>query len=76
MRITYDREADALYIELRQATATDSLDLEEGITTDFDGDGHVIGIEVLWVRERLGVEALTSVVLEQFPLTVEPEGEA
>ena len=75
MRITYDPEADALYIELRRATPADSRDLEEGVTADLDADGHLIGIEVLHVRERLGREALTSVVLEQLPLTVEPEGD-
>jgi uncharacterized protein YuzE len=76
MRITYDPEADALYIELRQAMPTDSRDIEEGVTADLDPDGHVIGIEVLHVRKRLGHNALTSVVLEQLPLTITPEGEA
>jgi uncharacterized protein YuzE len=76
MRITYDPEADALYIELRQAMPTDSRDIEEGVTADLDPDGHVIGIEVLHVRERLGHNALTSIVLEQLPLTVTHEGEA
>jgi uncharacterized protein YuzE len=76
MRITYDPEADALYIELRQAMPTDSKDIEEGVTADLDTDGHVIGIEILHVRERLGHNALTSVVLEQLPLTVIHEGEA
>jgi len=76
MRITYDPEADALYIELRQAMPTDSRDIEEGVAADLDTDGHVIGLEVLRVRERLGPNALTSVVLEQLPLTVTHEGEA
>ena len=71
MRITYDREADALYIELRRATPADSLDLEEGVTADLDAEGHVIGLEVLDVRERLGHDALTSVVLEQLPLMIQ-----
>jgi uncharacterized protein YuzE len=74
MRITYDPEADALYIELRHAEPVDSHDIEEGVTADLDADGHVIGIEVLHVRERLGHEALTSVVLEQLPLSVTPKG--
>jgi uncharacterized protein YuzE len=76
MRITYDPEADALYIELRQAVPTDSRDIEEDVTADLDTNGHVIGIEVLHVREHLGHDALTSVVLEQLPLTVTHKGEA
>jgi len=58
------------------ADQLDSRDIEEGVTADLDADGHVLGIEVLHVRERLGREALASVVLEQLPLAVELEGEA
>ena len=76
MRITYDPEADALYIELRRSVPADSRDLEEGVTADLDADGHLIGIEILHVRERLGRDALTNVVLEQLPLSVGQEGEA
>ena len=68
MRITYDPEADALYIDLRTTRAEDSVDLEEGVTADLDADGHVIGLEVLDAREKLGDEALASVALEQLPL--------
>ena len=57
MRITYDPETDALYIELRPATPTDSIDLEEGVTADVDADGHIIGLEVLDARARLGSDA-------------------
>lgn len=65
MRITYDPEADALYIELRSGAPADSIDLEDGVTADLDADGHVIGLEVLDVRERLGPDALASVSIEQ-----------
>ena len=75
-RMTSDPEADALYIELRPAMPTESRDIEAGVTADLDPDGHVIGLEVLHVRERLGHDALTRVVLEQLPLTVTHEGEA
>jgi uncharacterized protein YuzE len=76
MRITYDSEADALYIELRHATPADSRDIEEGVTADLDADGHVIGIEVLHVRERLGRDALDSIILERLPLTARGEESA
>lgn len=69
MKITYDPEADALYIQLRDATPADSMDLEEGVTADLDAIGHVIGLEVLDARERLGSDALASIALEHLPLT-------
>lgn len=68
MRISYDPDADALYIQLRAARPADSLDLEEGVTADLDADGHVVGLEVLDARERLGADALSSVALERLPM--------
>jgi uncharacterized protein YuzE len=61
MKITYDPEADALYIALREAPSGDSIDIEEGVTADFDADGHIIGLELLDARERLGIVGLSSV---------------
>jgi uncharacterized protein YuzE len=60
---------------LRNVPASESRNIEEEVTADPKADGHVMGIEILHVRERLGLDALTSVVLEQLPLTVKEEGE-
>lgn len=70
MQITYHPEADALYIRLREAVSSDSLDVEEGATADLDADGHIIGLELLDVNERLGVGGLACVSLEGLPLSV------
>ncbi len=64
MIITYDREVDALYIELRQVKAKDSVDIEEGVTVDLDDDGHIVGVEILDASERLGKDQLHSVTLK------------
>ena len=69
MKNTYDPDADALCIQLRDLAPDDSVDVEEGVTADLDGHGHLIGIEVLDARERLGTGALSSVSLEQLPLS-------
>ncbi|MDO8750703.1 MAG: DUF2283 domain-containing protein [Dehalococcoidia bacterium] len=64
MLITYDSEADILYVELRKAPATDSQDIEEGVTALLDDDGHIVGLEILDASERLGKEQLHSVTLK------------
>src|SRR5207248_624130 len=51
MKITYDPEADALYIALRDAPSEDSVDIEEGVTADLDAEGHIVGLELLDARE-------------------------
>jgi uncharacterized protein YuzE len=54
MRITYDPDGGALYIELRPLQGEDSQELEPGVTAIFDGKGRVTGIEVLDAKKRLG----------------------
>jgi uncharacterized protein YuzE len=53
MRITYDREVDALYIRFKETTVT-TKHLAEGIAADYDAEGRLAGIEILHARERLG----------------------
>lgn len=65
MRITYDPEADALYIELLYARAVDSIDLEPGVSADLDADGHVLGFEILGARERLQGEPPASIAVKR-----------
>ena len=74
MRITYDRQADALYIELRGAQANDNMDIEEGVSADLDGQGHIVGFEILDASKRLTPVELHSLRVEN--LLLEPEKEA
>jgi uncharacterized protein YuzE len=65
MKITYDSEADALYVELRSAAQRHgSEDIEDGVVADFDAEGHIIGIEILDASERLTQKDLTAVSYE------------
>ncbi len=70
MRITYDPEADALYIELTDTRPVDSVDLAEGVTVDLDERGNPVGLEVLDAAIRLGREALERIALESLPLVI------
>jgi uncharacterized protein YuzE len=64
MRIEYDREADALYIHLRQVPVEDNIDIEEGVTVDLDAQKHIVGIEILDASTRLSPEELSQVSVE------------
>jgi uncharacterized protein YuzE len=64
MRITYDKEVDALRIIFRETTVT-TKELGDGIALDLDSDGKIAGIEVLDAASRLGEkDTLRKVVLE------------
>ena len=68
MKITYDREVDALYIRFKEATVT-TKHLDEGISADYDADGRLAGIEILDAVKRLGdPQVFRQVILEDIAL--------
>ena len=52
MKITYDREVDALYIRFTDTTVT-TKHCEDGIALDYDAANHLAGIEILDDSQRL-----------------------
>lgn len=73
MKITYDPQADALYIALREAQSHDNVDIEEGVSADLDGQGHIIGFEILDASKRLTPAELHSLRIENLLLGLEKE---
>ena len=73
MKITYDPQADVLYIELRQVQAHDNVDIEEGVSADLDSEGHVIGFEVLDISKRLTPTELHTLNVENLAILQEDE---
>lgn len=64
MKITYDREVDALYIRFRDTTVS-TKHLAEGIAADYDVEGRLAGIEILDATKRLDDPSiLGQVILE------------
>ena len=53
MKIKYDPEADAMYITLKEAEVETTKEIEQNLILDYDKDGNVIGIEILFVKERM-----------------------
>ena len=68
MRIEYDKEADALYIQLREASVEDNIDIEEGVTVDLDEERHIVGIEILDASKKLSLEELVNITIQNLPV--------
>lgn len=68
MRIEYDKEADALYIQLREVNVDDNIDIEEGITVDLDENRHVVGIEILDASKKLTLSDMVNITIQNLPL--------
>jgi uncharacterized protein YuzE len=68
MTISYDSEANALYIRFIETTVT-TEHVAEGIAVDYAADGRMAGIEILDARKRFGdAEVFRRVVLEDVAL--------
>ena len=68
MKIEYDPEADALYIQIREARADDNIDIEEGVSVDVDENRHIVGVEILDASKRLSPSDLSSITIQKLPL--------
>jgi uncharacterized protein YuzE len=68
MRITYDAEVDAMYIELRKLEPgqADNREVSPGFIVDFGPDGAPAGVEILDASLVLG-ESPQRVVVELAP---------
>ncbi|HWQ39352.1 MAG TPA: DUF2283 domain-containing protein, partial [Burkholderiales bacterium] len=52
MKLKVDRQADALYLPLSDAQASRSEEISPGIIVDYDEQGRVVGIEMLYLSKR------------------------
>ena len=59
MKITYDEQADALYIQFQpESEIKETVKIRDGILCDIDKEGRVFGAEILDVSKRLPLEEL------------------
>jgi uncharacterized protein YuzE len=60
MKTTYDHVANALYVQFSSEDVERTEELRPGINIDFDGRGHIVGIEMLDAKQQLSESALKS----------------
>lgn len=53
MKIRYDPDADAVYITLLDEEVKTTRKIDDTTIIDYDKNGRVIGIELLFVKERM-----------------------
>lgn len=75
MKITYDAQADALYIQLREGKFVRNQEVAEGVILDIGEDEALLGIEILEASSRLSREDLARIeVLMPLELATMPAG--
>lgn len=52
MKLEFDPQADAVYLELMDIEVEESREIQSGVILDYNAEGQVVGIEVLYVSKR------------------------
>jgi uncharacterized protein YuzE len=60
VRLEYDRQADTIYIRLREGDIATTREVDENIVLDLDAAGRTVGIELLFVSDYLSPEDIDS----------------
>lgn len=68
MKLTVDRDADALYLDLDEAPAAESEEVSPGVILDYNAQGKVAGIEMLYLSKSVSAEKLARMQLETIGL--------
>jgi uncharacterized protein YuzE len=58
MRIHYSKDADALYIRLKEDPVNDTDAITDDIIMDYDKSGNVIAIEILSASKKADIHQL------------------
>ena len=64
MKISYDQEADAIYIRLKEGEVDKTKEIDDNTILDYDKKGNVIGVELLFVKERIPSASLSKITFE------------
>ena len=64
MKVTVDKEADALYMRLSDTRIHYTEEVKPGVILDYDEQNNLVGIEILRVSERVPSATLKSILVE------------
>ena len=64
MKVTYDPDADAMYVKLTNEKFSKTKVIDYNTILDLDKNGNVIGIELLFVSKRLPKDFFSRVTVE------------
>ena len=78
MKVTYDREVDAVYLSLSHLKPQGVIEVAEGINIDVTEDGKIVGIELLDASEKVQLDTLLTyeIAAESIREWIQAKGEA
>ena len=64
MKIYYDDEVDALYINLSDEKAEGVIEITEGVNLDTTSDNRIVGLEILSASNKVDLKSFLNYSLE------------
>jgi len=61
MKISYDKEADAMYIEFQKGEFATNKKIDDFTIIDLDKKGNILGIELLDVSKRIPIDSICEI---------------
>lgn len=58
MKFKYYKDTDSLYIDLSEKKSVDSKEIAPDIVLDFDGKGHLVGIDIDHASQHVNLSKL------------------
>jgi uncharacterized protein YuzE len=73
MKIRYSPDVDAIYITLKEADVSESDEISNDVIADYDENGNIVGIEILWVSEKADLDQLIIQAFDKDKVKIETE---
>jgi uncharacterized protein YuzE len=64
MKISYDKEVDAIYLKILDLKPEGVIEVAEGINIDVTKDGKIVGLELLEATKKITIESLLTYEIE------------
>jgi uncharacterized protein YuzE len=74
MKITYDKTADAVNINLRNGAVLETLEVSQDILVDTDNNGRIVSIEILNASKNIDEKNLEQIQIGS--IEIEPTKKA
>ena len=71
MKIDYDKEADAMYIEIRKGEFARNKKVDDITIIDLDEEGNILGIELLEVSKRDPAQSLKKIYVKNLQVVAQ-----
>jgi uncharacterized protein YuzE len=64
MKVTYDKDTDALYLRLIELKPEGVIEVADGINVDIAADGKIVGIELLDATKKISLKSVLTYEIE------------